>query len=68
MQAGVLLALAGQGLAAWGAGPSSPLRPDALSYLQIRAVGSPATVLFLVAQVRPCAHMQAGQRGVQAVR
>ena len=52
MQAVFLLVLAGQGLTAWGISPSSPLRPEALTYLQIRAIGSPAAVIFLVAQAR----------------
>ena len=54
LQAAFLLALAGQGLSAWGAGPGSPLRPDAMTYLTIRALGAPATVLFMVAQAGAC--------------
>ena len=54
LQAVFLLIFTGQALTAWGAGPASPLRSDGMSYLRIRALGAPATVVFMVAQARPC--------------
>ncbi|CAI5478407.1 unnamed protein product [Closterium sp. Yama58-4] len=47
----LLLALAAAPLlAVMGVGPLSPMHAPALQYLQVRAVGAPAVVLFLTAQ------------------
>lgn len=50
VQAILLGGLGVSGLSAWGAGPSSPLYNSALDYLSVRALGAPATVLFLALQ------------------
>ena len=48
---GALLFAAGPALvAAWGAGPGSPLRRPALDFLALRALGAPVSVVLLVAQ------------------
>ncbi|EIE26724.1 hypothetical protein COCSUDRAFT_46203 [Coccomyxa subellipsoidea C-169] len=45
-----LVVLGGNGLSLWGVSPGSPLRYDALDFLQIKALGAPATLLLMVAQ------------------
>ncbi len=45
------MALAANGLSLWGVPPGSPLRGDALDFLQIKALGAPATLLLMVSQV-----------------
>ena len=49
----MLVALGAASLSLWGVGASSPLRQDALDFLHIKAIGAPATLLLMVAQVRP---------------
>jgi hypothetical protein len=39
------------GLSVWGVQVGSLLRQDALDFLQIRALGAPATLLLMVSQV-----------------
>ncbi|KAK9794036.1 hypothetical protein WJX73_008223 [Symbiochloris irregularis] len=50
LQAAALLILSKPALAAWGIPASSPLRADALTYLQIKAFGAPALVVLFVLQ------------------
>ena len=50
LQALLLGVLGIQGLSTWGASPSSPIYSSAVQYLGVRAVGAPATVLFLSLQ------------------
>jgi putative MATE family efflux protein len=50
VQALLLGGLGISGLSTWGAGPSSPLYDPAVQYLSVRALGAPATVLFLALQ------------------
>ncbi len=52
-QAVVLVALGAASLSLWGVGASSPLRQNALDFLHIKAIGAPATLLLMVAQVGP---------------
>lgn len=47
----VLVALGGASLSLWGVGVASPLRQNALDFLLIKALGAPATLLLMVAQV-----------------
>ena len=51
MQGLVLVALGGASLSLWGVGVASPLRQNALDFLLIKALGAPATLLLMVAQV-----------------
>lgn len=53
LQAVLLLTLGESVLSVWGAPSGSELRMDALSFLQIKALGAPVTVLLLVLQVSP---------------
>ncbi len=52
------MVLGGNGLSLWGVSPGSPLRYDALDFLQIKALGAPATLLLMVAQVTTCVAVQ----------
>ncbi|KAK9916841.1 hypothetical protein WJX75_007700 [Coccomyxa subellipsoidea] len=45
-----LVVLGGNGLSLWGIHPGSPMRYDALDFLQIKALGAPATLLLMVSQ------------------
>ena len=47
----MLVALGAASLSLWGVGASSPLRQNALDFLHIKAIGAPATLLLMVAQV-----------------
>ena len=47
-----LLLTGGPGLGLWGASTSSAMRPDAWTYLSIRGLGAPFTVVLLVLQAR----------------
>ena len=49
----MLVALGAASLSLWGVGASSPLRQNALDFLHIKAIGAPATLLLMVAQVMP---------------
>ncbi|BDA40630.1 Protein DETOXIFICATION 44, chloroplastic [Coccomyxa sp. Obi] len=49
-EGGALVALGANGLSLWGVQPGSPLRGDALDFLQIKALGAPATLLLMVSQ------------------
>lgn len=52
-----MVALGGASLSLWGVGAASPLRQNALDFLLIKALGAPATLLLMVAQVlllSPC--------------
>ena len=49
-QGAFLLIAGGQGLGLWGAGVGSAMRPDAWTYLSIRGLGAPFTVILLVLQ------------------
>lgn len=49
----MLVALGAAALSLWGVGPGSPLRQNALDFLHIKALGAPATLLLMVAQVLP---------------
>lgn len=51
MQGVFLLVAGGPGLGVWGAGATSAMRPDAWTYLSIRGLGAPFTVILLVLQV-----------------
>jgi len=46
-----LLVAGGPGLGLWGADATSAMRPDAWTYLSIRGLGAPFTVILLVLQV-----------------
>ena len=46
-----LLICGGPGLGLWGADPTSAMRPEAWTYLSIRGLGAPFTVILLVLQV-----------------
>ncbi len=46
-----LLVAGGPGLGLWGADAASAMRPDAWTYLSIRGLGAPFTVIMLVLQV-----------------
>ena len=46
-----LLVAGGPGLGLWGADAASAMRPDAWTYLSIRGLGAPFTVILLVLQV-----------------
>lgn len=46
-----LLVAGGPGLGLWGANAASAMRPDAWTYLSIRGLGAPFTVILLVLQV-----------------
>lgn len=46
-----LLVCGGPGLGLWGADPTSAMRPEAWTYLSIRGLGAPFTVILLVLQV-----------------
>lgn len=50
LQAALLGSVGVSGLAAWGAGPATALHAPAAHYLSVRALGAPATVLFLALQ------------------
>ena len=52
-QAVFLLGTGGPGLGLWGASAGSAMRPDAWTYLSIRGLGAPFTVILLVLQVMP---------------
>ena len=52
LQGIVLVALGAAALSLWGVGPTSALRQNALDFLHIKALGAPATLLLMVAQVR----------------
>ncbi len=56
MQGIVLVVLGAAALSLWGVGPTSLLRQNALDFLHIKALGAPATLLLMVAQVPhlPC--------------
>lgn len=45
-----LLVAGGPGLGLWGADATSAMRPDAWTYLSIRGLGAPFTVILLVLQ------------------
>ena len=51
MQGVFLLVAGGPGLGLWGADAASAMRPDAWTYLSIRGLGAPFTVILLVLQV-----------------
>lgn len=51
MQGVFLLVAGGPGLGLWGADATSAMRPDAWTYLSIRGLGAPFTVILLVLQV-----------------
>lgn len=53
-QGAALVVLGGNGLSLWGIHPGSPMRYDALDFLQIKALGAPATLLLMVSQVISC--------------
>ena len=50
LQSLFLLLTGGPGLGLWGASTSSAMRPDAWTYLSIRGLGAPFTVVLLVLQ------------------